>query len=160
MIKKVSALVAIAAAAGVAGVTVAQASSSHAVHLTGDAGGIYHGPAVGPAGTNVFGGTLGKTGAFIEKQVEKTMNSMGTFTTFGGTVTVFGRDGSFTGTITAGTTTPSSGTGPPPKSAATVKVTGGGGLYNRATGTVTVTNTYIPGSPGNYKAVVSGTIKY
>jgi hypothetical protein len=158
MIKKMAPLVAIAAAAGVA-VTVAQASASHAVNLKGDGSGIYHGPIVGPANTSVFGGTLGTNGAIIEKQVAKTM-SMGVTTTFGGSVTVFGPKGSYSGTITAGTQTPSKGNGPPPQSTATVKVTAGAGLYKGATGSVTVTNTLIPGSPGTYKIVVTGSIKY
>jgi len=153
MIKKMAALVAIAATAGVA-VTVAQASTpkSHSVHQTGEGSGIYHN-----ATTNkTFAGTLGANGAIIEKRVFKA----GSQSSFGGTATVFGPEGSYSGTITAGTVTGAGGPGPPQAETAKVKLTGGGGLYKGATGTVTITDTYISGSAGFFAIVVSGTIKY
>src|SRR5436309_1500117 len=143
MIKKMAALVAIAAAAGVA-VTVAQASTpkSHHVHQSGEGSGIGHPPFTK---TSNSAGTLGTNGAVIEKRVY----SAGSQTSFGGTATVFGRQGSYSGTITKGTVNcPSPCNGPPKKETAKVKITAGGGLYKGATGTVTITDTYIPGSPG------------
>src|SRR2546427_3508022 len=159
MIKKMGALVAIAAAAGVA-VTVAQASTpkSHHVHRTGEGAGIGHPPFTK---TTNFAGTLGTNGATIERRVFKA----GSQTTFGGTATVFGPQGSYSGTITKGTVTEPSGcpspcNQPPKKETAKVEITAGGGLYKGATGTVTITDTYIPASPGFFKIVVDGTIKY
>ena len=155
MIKKMAALVAIAAAAGAA-VTVAQASTptSHHVHQTGEGAGLLHPPFVP---TPIFAGKLGTTGAIIEKRALMA----GSSTSFGGTVTVFGPQGSFSGTITTGTFSSSSTSGGPPEHAnLKVKITAGGGLYKGATGNVTETDTYISGSPGFYKIVVKGTIKY
>jgi len=155
MIKKTTLLVTVVVAVGLA-VTVAQASTpkSHHVHKTGEGTGIGHPPFTK---TNNFAGTLGTNGAIIEKRVFKASSS----TTFGGTATVFGPQGSYSGTITKGTVNcPSPCNGPPKKETAKVKITAGGGLYKGATGTVTITDTYIPGSPGFFKIVVDGTIKY
>ena len=154
MIKKMAALVAIAAAA--VAVTVAQASTpkSHHVHKRGEGTGIAHPPF---AKTNNFAGTLGTNGAIIEKRVFKA----GSQTTFGGTATVFGPQGSYSGTITKGTVNcPSPCNGPPKKETAKVKITAGGGRYKGASGTVKITDTFIPRSPGFFKIVVKGTIKY
>ena|ERR1700683_256021 len=158
MIKKMAALVAITAAAGVA-VTVAQAttSKSHDVHKAGVGGGLYHAPWGGPQNSQTFAGTLGANGALIDTRVFKS----GSQTSFGGTVTVFGPQGSYSGTITSGTVTQGSNpTAPPPKVTEKVKITAGGGVYKGATGTVTITDTFASGSPGDYKIVVNGTIKY
>src|SRR5580700_425413 len=145
MIKKMAALVTIAAAAGV-GVTVAQASTpkSHHVNQMGEGAGIGHPPFIKDP---TFAGTLGTNGAIIEKRGYPA----GSQTTFGGTATVFGPQGSYSGTITKGTVTGAGGSGPPSKETAKVKITVGGGLYKGATGSVTITDTLISGSPAFYK---------
>jgi len=155
MLKKATPFVAVLVAAGVAGtITEASTPKSHHVHKTGEGAGIGHPPFTK---TTNFAGTLGTNGATIEKRVFKA----GSQTTFGGTATVFGPQGSYSGTITKGTVNcPSPCNGPPKKETAKVKITGGGGLYKGATGTVTITDTYIPASPGFFKIVVDGTIKY
>ena len=160
MIKKMAALVAIAAAAGVA-VAVAQASTPKSLHVhqTGEGAGIGHPPFAGtgaPGSAATFAGTLGTDGAIIEKWAFKA----GSSSTFGGTVTVFAPQGSYSGKITSGTLTGAGGSGPPESAKLKVKITAGGGLYKGATGTVTITHTYISGSPAFYTIVVKGTIKY
>ena len=154
MIKK-TALVVVVVSAGVA-LTVAQASAatSHHFHQTGDGAGLLHPPFV--PGAPIFAGTLGSTGVIIEKRALKA----GSQTSFGGTVTVFGPQGSFSGTITTGTFSSSGATGPPQSATLKAKITGGSSLYKSATGTVTETDALISGSPGFYKIVVNGTIKY
>jgi hypothetical protein len=157
MIKKASALASIAAVAALA-VAVAQASTTHHVHQTGEGTGIYHNfPPAPPRST--FAGTLGSSGAIVEKRTMSSFNS----TTFAGTATVFGPRGSYSGTITQGTITPCSPTpcnGPPKRETAKVKVTAGHGQYKGATGSVTITDTYIKATPGFFSIVLSGTIKY
>jgi hypothetical protein len=150
MIKKMSVLAAVVGAAGLGG-AVAQASASHSVNQKGEGAEISH----VPGKTTVFAGTLGSNGAIIEK-LAFTSSAQ---TSFGGTVTVFGPKGSYRGTITKGTQSASQG-GPPQKATEKVKVTAGHGLYKGATGSLTVTHTYINGSPGYYTIVVKGTIKY
>jgi hypothetical protein len=162
MIKKIGLLVAIAAAAGVA-VTVAQASTpkSHPVQQTGVGSGLYHYPFGGPKNSNTNAATLGTTGAVIDTRIP---NSSVCPTSFAGTVTVFEPQGKYSGTITKGTITQQPGcnpmSGPPTKVTEKVKITRGSGLYKGATGSVTITYTYESGSPGDYKVVVNGTIKY
>jgi hypothetical protein len=41
-----------------------------------------------------------------------------------------------------------------------LKITGGTGLYKHATGTATITHTYIPASPGLDTVNLKATIKY
>ena len=159
MIKKMAALAAVAAAAGLL-VTVAQASTpkSHHVHQTGEGGGIGHPPFTGsgaPGSASIFAGTLGADGAIIEKWALKA----GSSSTFGGTVTVFEPQGSYSGKITSGVLG-AGGSGPPQGATLKVKITAGSGLYKGATGTVTITHTIISGSPAYYTIVVNGTIKY
>jgi hypothetical protein len=159
MIKKMAALVAIAAATGAA-VTVAQASTpSHHVRQTGEGDGIGHPPFSGsgaPGSASTFAATLGTNAAIIEKWAFKA----GSSTAFGGTVTVFEPEGSFSGKITAGNITGAGGSGPPAGATEKVKITVGTGLYKGATGTVTDTHSYISGSPGFYAVVINATIKY
>lgn len=151
-----AALLAVVATAGLA-VTVAQASTavSHHVRQPGEGAGIYH----NGTGDSTFAGTLGSNGAVIEKRVFKSGNQ----TSFSGTATVFGPKGSYKGTITKGTVVPCSPTpcnAPPRKETAKVKVTDGGGLYKGATGTITITDSYIPMSAGFFKIVLAGTLDY
>jgi hypothetical protein len=161
MIKKMTAaLAAVAAAAGLV-VTVAHASTpkSHHIHQTGEGGGIGHPPFTGPGApgsVSTFAGTLGTNGAIIEKWAFKA----GSSSTFGGTVTVFEPQGSYSGKITSGILTGAGGSGPPQGATLKVKITAGSGLYKAATGTATITHALISGSPAYYTIVVSGSIKY
>jgi hypothetical protein len=161
MIKKMTALVAIAGVAGVAAVTIAQASptKSHSITQTGEGNGIGHPPFNGsgePWSENTFAATLGSDAALIEKQTFKTSSA----TTFLGTVTVFEARGTFSGTITAGTVFGAGGAGPPSGDNVKVKITGGTGLYKGATGTATITHTFISGSPGLDMVKLQAKIKY
>jgi hypothetical protein len=160
MIKRMTALVAIAAVAGAA-VTIAQASTSrsHSIQQTGEGNGIGHPPFNGsgePWSENTFAATLGSDAALIEKQTFKTSNA----TSFLGTVTVFEARGTFSGKITAGTVLGAGGAGPPSGDTLKVKIIGGSGLYRGATGTATITHTYISGSPGLDTVKLNATIKY
>lgn len=160
MIKQMAAVgVAIAAAVGVAA-TIAQASTptSQQVHQTGEGAGIGHPPFAGtgaPGSAAIFAGTLGTDGAIIEKW----KFAAGSSSTFGGTVTVFGPQGSYSGTITSGTLAGAGQAGPPSGATEKVTITAGAGLYQGATGTVTITHTLISGSPAFYTIAVDGTIK-
>lgn len=160
MIRKIAALVAIAAAAG-AVVTVAQASApkSHSVHQTGEGTGIGHPPFNGPGAPGsegTFAATLGTNAAIIEKQTYASSSA----TTFLGTVTVFEPLGTFSGKITAGTEVGAGGPGPVEEAKLKAKITAGTGLYKGATGSATITHTYISGSPGDYTVKVNATISY
>jgi hypothetical protein len=160
VIKKMAALVTLAAAVGMAA-TLAQAGTSKSHHFSekGAGNGIYHAPFVGAANTSAWAGTLAGNGAIIEKWNNPASSCSGNCP-FDGTVRVFGPKGSFGGTITAGTVNGWGEQGPPQGVTEQVKVTAGTGLYKRAKGTVTVTHTLITGSPGIYTVAVRGTIKY